>query len=298
MFRIVFRFCLLFLVLLPIKVFAQGVISDGSVSLTVDGFASNHVLVSTSGIGAGDQVHSIGFWYRTGQDTQEYPVVGSQSPSPDGETYSGNLATLTYNDVGGRGLLSAVVNIILQEKMGDGPGIIYQLAMTPLDGALTVEVFFYANPDMDGNSANDSGFFYDMGDGEWGLVVGDQTCMEMFSLSRVSRDPFDFPDGYQVMQYPGLLEALSDTSLTNLDDSGLPFRAGDISAAFQFNGYGTLNRRWMSVMAFYPEGAGDQPSCRPPAVEYIPVPGPGRIALAMLAMLMLGGAWHFRSRFI
>jgi len=289
------RSILLVLFLIPLQSFAQGTISDGAVSLDVLSFSSEGVYINTSGIGADDQVYSTGFWYRTGQDTQEYPVT---SVIPDNQVYAGNLATLTYNDVGGRGLFSAEVFINIQESMGDDPGIIYSLRMTPLDGASTVDVFFYADPDMDDGSDNDSGYFNDMGGGEWGLVVSDQTCMEMFAITRVADvRGYTFADSYQAMPFANLLGLLNDTLQTDLDNSGLPFGPGDFTAAFQYSGNDTIGRTWSGVMSFFEQGDENRPPCTAYS-EYVPVPGPNRIALAILAMLMLGGAWHFRGRFI
>lgn len=289
------RSILLVLLLLPLQSFAQGTISDGAVSLDVSSFSSEGIYFNTSGIGADDQVYSAGFWYRTGQDTQEYPVT---SAIPDSQVYAGNLATLTYTDVGGRGLFSAEVFINIQESMGDDPGIIYSLQMTPLDGASTVDIFFYADPDMDGGSDNDSSYFNDMGGGEWGLVVSDQTCMEMFAITRVADvQGYTFADSYQATPYDNLLGLLNDSLQTDLDNSGLPFGPGDYTAAFQYSGNDSIGRTWSGVMSFFESGDENRPPCTLYS-EYVPVPGPGRTALAILAMLMLGGAWHFRRRFI
>jgi len=288
---------LLFLLTLPAQVLAAGSISDGLVSVDITAFGANGMSINTNGFGSTDQVFSVGYWYRADSDTQEYPVTGS---TPDSESYVGDTATLGYDDVGGRGLFSAEVVVTVEDRAPVGAQILYSLSLTPLDGIGTADVFFYADPDLDSGSGDDSAelIFIDDEVTTDAFLVYDQSCMEIAGLS-LNNDPVEIlsADSYQAASFSALVSALNDAFVTDLDNSGLPFGPGDFTGAFQFADQG-FNLQWYGVMNFTEQGQVSSVGGRFCGATEVTVPGPGPVPLAILALLMLGGAWHFRGRFI
>src|SRR5688572_16790779 len=64
---------------------------------------------------ASDQMFETGWAYRIGADTREFFF-----PLPSTQNFAGNLSTMTWSDVAGRGALSARETVRVTER--DGPG--------------------------------------------------------------------------------------------------------------------------------------------------------------------------------
>ena len=288
----VLKYCSLLLLLSPMYSYAQGTITDGSVSATVNSFSANGISMSTSGIGGGDQLFETGFWFRYEQDTQENPV---HATTPDSQSYIGDQATLTWNDVGG---FSAEIYMEIMEGAVGQAQIISRLVLTSLNGAGSVDVFYYSDPDMDGSVGGDSAYLF-QDETVDAVIISDQTCMGVFAASTNS-DPFTTrtADAFQVTPWPLIRNELNDAGVTDLDNSGLPIGPADVTVAFQMSGdTPSATQAWYGAMIFWSRFDPELPDCEAVS-EPLPVPGPGPIPLALLAMLMLGGAWHFRGRFV
>lgn len=295
------RLCLLALAIsvAPLKSWAQGTITDGDVSLSVSGFGTSGMFLTTGGFGETDQLFAAGYWFRTGADTQEYAITSS---SPDSESYVGNIATLTWNNAGDRGLFGAEVVIRVQDS-GDGRAqVITTLEIIVLDGISSADVFFYADPDLDFGASNDSAEFFIVSQEDFtapAFHVFDDSCMDITAIS-LNDDPVEISaaDAWQVAPFAALANSLNDAAITDLDNSGLPFGPGDFTGAFQFEDQ-PLNLQWFGILDYTPagqvRGANDE-LCGEP--ETVPVPGPGPIPLGILMLLMIGAAWQARSRLI
>jgi len=130
---------------------AQGTITDGQVSFSLD---TDHFidasadLTGVSATLASDFLFAEGWWYRVAGDEAETFL-----PEPDEQSYAGAVATLTWNDVDGRGLFGAVETITITDTGGPSGRVTLSLAITNLSDAdpLSIDVFHMADVDVAGS---------------------------------------------------------------------------------------------------------------------------------------------------
>ncbi len=204
--------------LLVSPAFAQGTITDGAVSFTINTFGTPTTANFLGGTSSGDALFAEWWYYRVDGDTEE-----TAFPSPDAESYVGNVATLNWNDVDGRGF-SAELVITLADLGGPSGTINFVMTLTNLGGTpLTVDVFNYADLDK-------VGFNNDFADliGSGAIQVTDGTASDFCEYFAVGASAFE------VAPFANIVSSLNDGAITNLANAGLPFVAQDFTGAFQW----------------------------------------------------------------
>ncbi len=224
---------------------AGGTITDQAVSLT---YASTHWgptpmadLRGTEPSAATDLVYQTGWWYRLEGDTREYPF-----PAPTSESYVGPSATLTWDDVDGRGFGAKEYLEVLDNERPSGT-FTSRLALanhgaTPLG----VTVFHYLDADAAGTAGGDSGTALS----NRLLAFGEGDTEGLYRSH--------FSSAYMVRPYPEVRDLLNDDSLTELTNTVTPFGPGDWSAAYQWSaGLGPGEESsvaWVTVSSRVPGG--------------------------------------------
>ncbi len=191
----------------------SGTITDGSVSLTLRPATGGNVDLDVNGA---DHLYQLWWYYRAQGGTQETPF-----PMPDSQSYTGNTATLDWNSL--NGVIGVTLTLTITEQNGGtGTTVTQELAMSVGAGSYNYDFFAYADADVGGTSAADSA----------------AAITAPGHLRVTDGDTLDFVgtlvDAHQVTGYDSLFSLLEDSSLTNLDNSGLPFGPGDYTGAMQW----------------------------------------------------------------
>ena len=200
-----------------------GSTQDGAVTLT---YAANHwsgtpgaSFTGTESTPAADVVFETGWWYRVnGVDTSEHPF-----PPPDAEHW-GSAGTFLgeWSDVDGKGFAAQeVVRVIDNEGPSGTIGSLLSLKnLTAVP--LSITLFHYLDAEVGGGSLGDTGSL--AANGFIKLVDG---------ASVVRYRAFNATH-FQVAPAASLRIELNDAGVDDLNDTGLPFAPGDVTAAFQF----------------------------------------------------------------
>lgn len=216
---------------------AQGTITDfdavfARTSTPFDDSPSAN-LTGVSTPGTADHLFETGWWFRVAGDNREFFF-----PVPT-ESYVGNTSTLTWDDVGGRGLFSA--QEVAQVYDGGAHGVpdkgnVYAvLTITNLSFVtpLTLDLFHMVDFDLQPTASDDSaalversapGFFWtviEVRDAGANFAHYQGTAATAYVVR-----PFGAGD-------VGAL--LSDADIDDFDDSGLPFGPGDFTAGYQWS---------------------------------------------------------------
>ncbi len=201
---------------------AGGTATDQAVSLT---YAATHwssaPVADLTGVDAtGDQVAQWGMWYRVDGDTREFPM-----PPPDSETYADGRVTAIWNNLGGQGFWVKELTYVFDNEGPSGGFINWVVARNDNATPRQLTVFRYLDPDLAASSSGDSG-----------TLVSPRFLKFSDGASRLSYRAY-YPDHYQVAASPGLLDVLNDATLSNLNDTGLPFGPGNVTVAYQHGPY-------------------------------------------------------------
>lgn len=205
-----------------------GTITDGDAVFSWAGFgmvnADNAHFFH--GVDPTDHMFENSWYFRVDGDADE-----TVWPAPDTENYSGNVATLGWNDVGGRGLFSAeLVSTVVEGGGGGVAQLTHVMTISPfivngVGGQLNV--FGYLDMDL-ANTAGD----------DQGVLISDPDLMEDFDPTTLFQNAGPGAIEFKVtntQQPTGSLRSLFMDGLpTDLDGLGLPFGPGDMDAAYQW----------------------------------------------------------------
>lgn len=212
--------------LAPQIVLAQGTITDAPATFVVTDFDTSPSanFTGVSATLAQDHLFEQGFWFRIEGDAAE-TILGA----PDGGTqvYSGNVATMSWANVGGRGFAAAQRITVWN---GGGPSGFAEMKLTLTNSSATnplrIHVFHMADIDLAG-AGSDSAT----------LVAG--TSHIAVTDPSGNRAEYRAPGASAFLVRPfGATDVgavLSDAAVTNFDNTGLPFGPGDFTAGFQWN---------------------------------------------------------------
>lgn len=177
-----------------------------------------------------DHLFETGWWFRVVGDAQE-----TAFPVPDTQDYTGGSSTIQWNDVAGRGLFAAAEGTSVYDTtsiFGYASGYVATLmSITNLSSQnpLDIEIFHLADLDLAGPGSDSA-------------VWRQYTPNSMIELTDPSGNV-----AYYVSPHPwtGFLvrpfgandvaTVLSDTSVTDFDNSGLPFGPGDFTGGWQYS---------------------------------------------------------------
>jgi MYXO-CTERM domain-containing protein len=200
---------------------AQGTITSGGARFEVTSFSatSSHFVNFETSTGI-DHQYAVAFFYRVGNTGPETSLG-----SPTMQSFTGNVMTLDYADVGGLGL-AVRIEATLSEPMPGAAQLGYRV--TVINGGLSARAlnfFVYADFDVDGSSTGDTATLI-TGLPNPQIDVVDAPATVTMSGSAVA--------AWQVAAYPTLQSSLTDAAPTTLSSSGLPFGPGDFTAAFSW----------------------------------------------------------------
>lgn len=175
-----------------------------------------------------DHLFETGWWFRVAGDTQE-----TAFPVPDSQSYVGATSQHTWSDVGGRGLFSAIEMAQVfntQPIYGANSGYVgMQMVITNLSASdpLELELFHFVDFDVAGAGSDSAAL----------VELTPLTIMALTDPSGNAAQYISFPSftGYLVRPFGAtdVAAVLSDASVTDFDDSGLPFGPGDFTGGWQ-----------------------------------------------------------------
>lgn len=195
-----------------------GTITSGDASFAITYYntayaADSDLYASSAG---DDHLFAAWWWYRLPGDTDERIL-----PEPDTETWTGDTATLSWTNVDATGLNVTLV-ITIASSVSGAATLTQTLTITnPGASATTIDVFGYADIELDDTSGGDSGSLVSPTE----LLVTETTTARFIGTGA---------SAYQVAEYSDVEDLFSDTFVTALDNSGLPFAPGDWTGAFQW----------------------------------------------------------------
>lgn len=203
--------------------FAQGTITSGTANyVQTASHWDTSPEVNFTGVGTGDQLFESGWWFRIEGDTQETVFT-----APTTTNYTGNTATINWTDLGGRSL--GVVKTIVLTSAGAGQGEVGTTIAVTNNGqaAITLHLFNMNDLDVNGSAATDNAVLVAPNNY---IRVNDATAgqCEIRGPGAVA---------YQVLPFAATTDVaaqLSNTTVTNFPNTGLPFGPGDITAGMQW----------------------------------------------------------------
>ena len=213
-------------VLCPGSALAIGSVTDGDVTFayTNDFNTSNGNTVDTDFTGAatGDLTWESWWFFRVSGDGRETAFA-----TPDLETYSGSVGQLDWNDPGGAGLFSAILQFEVLDTGIDMGNLFQNMLITNTGGAnLTIDIFHYSDLDLAGTFGGDSAILAANPDGIEINVSDGADSAPIIGYGA---------DAYQVTPWRTLLRDLTDNNVDDFDNSGLPFGPDDFTGGFQWS---------------------------------------------------------------
>ena len=176
---------------------------------------------------ATDHLSETGWWFRVQGDAREYHF-----PTPDSQTFSGNRATLAWNDVNARGLFSAQLVWTVQDLDGSGgpaPSgrVTGRMTVKNLSGSpLTLSLFAMANLDLSGTNTSDSATL----DAAGRIIVSDSLTLDKGLQEATGATAYLVrPSGATSVG-----AVLGDALVNDFDSTGLPFGPGDFTGGAQW----------------------------------------------------------------
>lgn len=208
--------------------FAQGTITSGGATFVrnTSGFdfspSANFTGVTS---GAGDQIFEYGWWYRVSGDTAETPF-----PNPTSQTYTGDTSTLVWTNVNSRGFDAREVCVVLGIATPVGGKVTCTMTITnPGATALVIDLFVMTDVDLGGTAGSDS---VTVGIPQQRLDLTDSTVPDTAQFAGVSANALMVRPFNAVTDVAALL---SDTAITNFDNSGVPATNFDFTGGFQWS---------------------------------------------------------------
>lgn len=196
----------------------------GSITVGTVGWALNAGTFSSTSTGpthnftiAGqDQVFQDWWWYRLGTDAREFTF-----PMPaTSETYVGNTATITWNNLNGSGL-NAVLTVVISENPARA---VHTMAITNANAApVDLAVMRYVDFDLNATASSDNA-----------ALVTSPSLMTVSEGARVFRFQGQGASNFAVSTFSTLRGTLADADIDNMADTGLPFGPGDYTGGYQW----------------------------------------------------------------
>jgi len=198
---------------------AGGTATDQAVSLT---YAGTHWSigqgVDLAGVDAtGDPLVSTGWWYRAEGDAREFPL-----PAPDTETYTNGTIHAVWNNLDNKGFRVEETTYVFDNERPAGGFLSIVHATNNNAGPRQFALFHYVDLDLAASPAGDSG-----------VRLSPYTMKFTDGASHAIYNYWPAANHSQVSAWPALNSLLSDSTATTLNDTGLPFGPGDVTAAFQ-----------------------------------------------------------------
>ncbi|MBX3693171.1 hypothetical protein [Dokdonella sp.] len=210
------------LVLACTNVLAQGSITSGSAVYQIPAsHFDDSPTVNFTGVGTGDQLFEAGWWFRIEGDAREFSF-----PAPTAQNYTGDTATITWDNLASRDLAVTKTHVITSAGAGQGETVTSLAVTNNAATAITLQLFHFVDFDVNGSATGDSATMV----GSNHMRITDATAGQCEYRAPTA-------SAYMVRPFSATSDVaalLSDTSVTNLDNSGLPFGPADFTGAFQW----------------------------------------------------------------
>jgi hypothetical protein len=228
------------------------------------------------------------WYYRVFGDSRERPFGNYTKPGGAGsistiETVTGTASMIYTITERGPGAGNPIrFTAVLAYTLSSGPGgawplLEMSLAITTRTAApLTIAFYNYLDADVQGTASNDSAMMSAPGV----IRITDAGGFPLYHAAAV-------PDAYRVTAANTLRSALLNNSITNLNNTGLPFSNANYTGAWQWNVSLAPNQ----TSTIYSVISTSDPGTLPPAGE---VPEPSSLALVLLGAAAMVGARRVR----
>lgn len=243
---------------------AGGTIISGNTSLTIGAAPTSPTATAepsanfiTTGAGGTDHVFGNWWWYRLAGDNREFALNSSGGGATS--SFAGSIGTMTQFYPSFR----ADITWEVQDTGSQFGYFTSTVAITNTTGSpITIDLFHYLDADFNGTAATDSASLVAPG-----LIrITDSAAPTIYGeYSAVNAD------NYQVGAFSTVRQLLTNTTVNNFNNSGLPFGPADFTGGFQWSGI-TISPG----------------STRAVTVSFAVVPAPASIALLGLGGLIAG----------
>lgn len=172
---------------------------------------------------AQDHLFETGWAFRVAGDAQE-----TFFPTPTAQNYTGNTSTNDWTDVAARGLFDAQERSRVKNVGGPSGYVTMTMKITNLSGVnpLSIEIFHMADLDLAGAGSDSAALLYRNNHMRLTDPSGNVAEYKGVGAKAYLVRPFGATD---------LGAVLSDASVTNFDNSGLPFGPADFTGGFQWS---------------------------------------------------------------
>ena len=217
-------------VLLPASAHAQlCTVIAGGANYTIPA-ASHYDGTQTSnftGVGTGDYVFEDGWWFRVSGDTQE-----SFFPAPTTTTCAGAAGTITWADVGARGLFSASNSLAITSPGANQGELILTMSITNLSAVntLVISLFHGVDWDVNGSAGTDNATL---------LNANNYIRITDTTTGAAEHRAFNPPaNAFLVRPFAATTDVfgvLGNAVVDNFDNTTLPLNNADYTGAFQWD---------------------------------------------------------------
>ncbi|TDR41558.1 hypothetical protein DFR29_11040 [Tahibacter aquaticus] len=216
-------FALLALLLSAGSAYAQGTITSGGANyvLTASHFDTSPE-TNFTGVGTGDQLFESGWWFRIQGDTAETVFT-----APTTQNYTLDLATINWTDLGGRSLAVTKTHTISSPGAGIGQVATVVTVTNNAATAITLHLFNMIDLDVNGSAATDNA-----------TLVQPNNYIRVADASAGTCE-YRAPEAvaYLVLPFAAATDVaaqLSNATVTDFANTGLPFGPGDFTGGFQY----------------------------------------------------------------
>lgn len=216
--------------LMPASVLAQAcTVTAGGASYAIPA-ASHYDTSPTSnftGVGTGDYLFEDGWFFRVSGDTQE-----SFFPAPTTTSCAAAAGTITWDDVGARGLFSATNTLALTSAAAGSGELILTMTLTNLSAVnpLTISLFHAVDFDVNGSAGTDNAVL---------TQANNQITISDTTAGVAGYNGFNPPaNAFLVRPFAAATDVfgvLGDTAVNNFDNTTLPLNSADFTGAYQWD---------------------------------------------------------------
>lgn len=207
--------------------------------------------------GGSDNLFNDWWWFRVGGDNREFNIANATSQTPMGS----NGVSYGY-DIGG-GLIGSLSYSLTQPAAGSARIDQRWRIANPTSSTVFLSLFHYVDFDLSGSTQNTAS-----------LTTANERMSVQNPTTGTTADWWGFGAGaYQVIDFPNLRTLLTNSSIDDMNNTGLPFAVDDYTGAYQ----------WRFEIA--PGGSVQLLSSYGVDTSAIPAPG----AIVLLGLAGLGG---------
>jgi len=257
----------------PLSAAAIGSVTAGSVTFAYSNnfttVSGNTVDVNFTGAGTGDMAYESWWFYRVSGGTRE-----SAFGNPNAELYTGAYGRLDWSNPAGAGVFAAALSFEVFDTGVNRGNLFQNMRIFNTSGSdLTIDIFHYSDFDLGASAGNDS------------AVLGTNPDGIQINLSDATQSASVIGYGastYRVTPYATLRADLTNATVTNFANTGLPLTSSDVTLGFQWSSVTIAAGTYRDFMT---QLASNAPLLSPTLTM---APEPGTAVLMGLGLLLLG----------